>query len=185
MLGMKIRSAWLIAAFLLCATCGPTIAQGSTPTADQVKAAYLHKFAGYVDWPPAVFAGPAAPFVVGVYGADGVFAELSRLAAGRPVQGRSVEVRNVARFDVLAEVHIVYVGRGAATSLGPLLDAYRARPVVTVTETAGLQAGAVLNFLDIERRIRFEASPATAEQRGLKLSSRLLAVAERVEGVAP
>ena len=64
-------------------------AQADAPTADQVKAAYLQKFTGYVDWPPKAFADPAAPFVIGVVGADSVFAELSRLVAGRTAQGLS------------------------------------------------------------------------------------------------
>ena len=52
------RRRWLwIVAGLLAAACSlraaaQPAAQAAPPTADQVKAAYLDKFAGYVDWPP-------------------------------------------------------------------------------------------------------------------------------------
>jgi hypothetical protein len=38
----------------------------------------------------------------------------------------------------------------------------------------------MLNFVPVQGRIRFEAAPVVAERAGLKLGSRLLAVAERV-----
>jgi hypothetical protein len=49
----------------------------------------------------------------------------------------------------------------------------------------GLDAGAVLNFVETERRVHFEAAPGVAELGGLHLSSRLLAVARHVVGGAP
>ena len=44
----------------------------------------------------------------------------------------------------------------------------------------GLPEGSALNFITMGRRVRFEAAPQVAERVGLKLSARLLAVAERV-----
>ena len=53
--------------------------------------------------------------------------------------------------------------------------------MVIVADTAGaLESGAALNFVEIDNRLRFEAAPAAAERSGLRLSSRLLGVAERV-----
>ena len=31
----------------------------------QVKAAYLYKFLGFIEWPPQAFVSPEAPFVIG------------------------------------------------------------------------------------------------------------------------
>ena len=182
-----------MAGFLAAACSLRAVAQPAAPaapTADQVKAAYLHKFAGYVDWPPKVFSDAAAPFVVGVVGADHVYAELARLVAGRTVQGRAVEVRTIPREGTpLADgaVHVVFIGRdvGASTAAG-IVAAYKGRPILTVTDLPrGADAGAALNFIESDKRVRFEATPAVAEQGGLRLSSRLLAVAERVNGATP
>lgn len=44
----------------------------------------------------------------------------------------------------------------------------------------GRPRAAPLNFVVIGERVRFEAVPQAAERIGLKLSARLLAVAERI-----
>jgi hypothetical protein len=55
-----------------------------------------------------------------------------------------------------------------------------------VTDMAqGLERGAALVFVETESRLRFEASLPAAEQAGLRLSSRLLSVAERVVKAGP
>jgi hypothetical protein len=54
----------------------------------QVKAAYLYKLAGYVEWPEKSFAGAASPLVIGVVDANTMADELSQVAAGRTVNGR-------------------------------------------------------------------------------------------------
>lgn len=176
----------MTAGLLAAAWAMPAVAQPA-PSADQVKAAYLHKFAGYVDWPPKAFTDAATPLVIGVVGAESVFAELSRLVAGRSVQGRSIEVRRLPAAGPVPDVHVVFFGRDVGReATAALLAAYRGRPVLTVTDAPqGLDSGAILNFLEIDNRVRFEAAPAVAELGGLRLSSRLLAVAEHVRAAAP
>jgi hypothetical protein len=173
---------WLLS--LLCATCA--VAEPPPPSADEVKAVYVHKFPGYVDWPPGLFPTTTAPFVLGVVGAEAVHAELVRLAASRPVQGRSVVVRRFSDPASCGELHLVFVGRDAAPPLERWLAACRSLPVVTVTDAAnGVERGAMLAFVEVEQRVRFEASPSAAERAGVKLSSRLLAVAERIGAPRP
>ena len=41
----------------------PASAQQASEAA--VKAAFLYKFPGYIEWPEAAFAGPDSPFVIG------------------------------------------------------------------------------------------------------------------------
>ncbi len=156
-------------------------------TADDVKAAYLHKFAGYVDWPASAFATTSTPFVVAVVGAEAVAESLSRVVAGRPVQGRPMVVRRLARpSELTPDVTLLFVGRDAARELPAWSSAVTGRPVMVVTDApGGLAGGASIAFVESDARVRFEAAPAVAEANGLRLNARLLAVAERVVGSAP
>lgn len=140
-----------------------------------VKAAFLYKFLGYVEYPQ-----DTGPLVVGVLGADDIGAELARITTGRNVGGRAVTVRVLRDGDGLTGLHMLFVGadapRGAA-----LLRAAEQQGVLTVTESDnGLQQGSVINFRLVEERVRFEVSLPAAEKNGLKLSSRLLSVAYHV-----
>ncbi len=170
---------------LLLLSC-PVCAQDTAASADEVKAAYIQKFLPYIEWPPSAFADVAAPLVVGVAGADALRSQLTRMVSGRPAHGRTVVVRSLWRPEQAAEVSVLFIGSGVWRDAAGWIAAVRGQPVAVITDAAnGAELGALLAFVTAgERgdRIRFEASLRAAEQSGLKLSSRLLSVAERVLG---
>lgn len=152
-----------------------------------VKAAYLQKFPGFVDWPPDAFASAGAPFVIGVAGAEAVLSELLAAArAGRRIQGRALEVHPVSPGALPHVLHLLYVGREAAGEAPALLADARATHALLVTDLPeGLQLGAALNFVESDGRVRFEAAPGAARRADLRLGSALLSVATRVVEEAP
>lgn len=156
-------------------------AEDTSALEQQVKAAFLYKFAGYVDWPSAAFARPDTPLTIAVAGADALAAELVQATSGRMVEGRSVVVKRVKPGDPLAGVHILFVGKGENDRLQQWVHAAQPQSVLTVSESDGaLAKGSVINFVISERRVRFEVALDSAEKSRLKLSSRLLAVAQQV-----
>lgn len=48
-----------------------------------VKAAFVFKFVGYVEWPDASLPRPDTHIIIGVIGADDIAAELQQLASAR------------------------------------------------------------------------------------------------------
>jgi len=148
----------------------------------QVKAAYLYKFAGHVEWPPAAYADASTPFTIGVVGAADIAEELARLKAGRSVNERPVEVRVLKAGESARGVQLVFVEGADSAQLRRLLEPFKAVPTLTVCDMPGaIEAGSVINFVLVDKRLRFEVSLANAERHGLKVSSRLLAVAQRVD----
>jgi hypothetical protein len=116
-----------------------------------------------------------------VVGADPVAAELKQAVAGRSVNGRPVAVKQLKPGESIAGVHILFLGNSIAPQLGSLLKAVRPFPVLTVTESEGaLAEGSVINFILTDQRVRFEISRESAGRSKLRLSSRLLAVAQHV-----
>lgn len=151
-----------------------------------VKAAFLYRFAGYVDWPASAFAGADTPLTIGVVGAEPLRTELQQAVRGRVVADRGVEVRKLAPGEPLARVHIVFLGRAEAARMGQLRPWLQEAPVLVVTEADGaLAEGSMINFVVLDRRVRFEIALDAAERQGLRLSSRLLAVAQKVTGGTP
>jgi len=150
---------------------------------EAVEAAYLHKLPGFVEWSPQAFATAASPIVVGVAGAPVVLEELARIAKGRLVVGRSVEARAVEGASGLPrELHVLFIGPEAATSARSLVEAARARHALIVTDLPdGLDAGAVVEFMKVDGRLRFAISLAGARRCDLKLSSQLMSVAWMVK----
>ncbi|MFL6695030.1 MAG: YfiR family protein [Ramlibacter sp.] len=157
------------------------VAQTSSESA--LKAAFLYKFTSFVEWPAGTFKRDD-PLQIGVMGDDGVYGELEQLVAGRSFEGRPIAVRRLREGDDPGGLHVLFVGAGRDARLREVV-ASTAGPVLLVSEQEnGLRLGAVLNFDPDPRRVRFSASIAAAEARGLRLSARLLAIAENVEGRA-
>lgn len=149
--------------------------------ADAVKAAYLFRFAAYVEWPVGMSA-PAGPFVIAVAGADDVAGRLDELLPRMSVRGRPAQVRRISQPKELEGVHVLYVGTDSLGRTRALRRAALERPILIVTDDPqGLDAGGIINFLVRDRNVRFEISLIAADRAGLKIDSALLAVAAHVE----
>ncbi len=161
--------------------CPASDAQDARLLESRIKAAFLYKFAGYVEWPETAFAQSGMPLTIAVMGADSIAVELVRVVAGRRVNDRDVIVRQLATGDPVASAHILFIGNSVSAQLDRLLRAARPRPVLTVTESEGaLAQGSVINFVMVDQRVRFEISRVSAGKNQLRLSSRLLDVAQHV-----
>jgi hypothetical protein len=157
-----------------------SLVQAAQFSVDAVKAAYLFRFAQYVEWPEA---SPAdAPFVIGVSGADEVATHLERLLPGMTVNDRPVTVRRVTRVQDLDGVHILFVGASSFGRTRALRTRAMEKPILIVTEVEdGFEGGAIINFVEVNRNLRFEISLNAADRSKLKINSALLSVAARVE----
>ena len=146
-----------------------------------VKAAFIHRFAGYVEWPAE--AAATSRLRIAVVGDTEVTRQLAAHAARTSSPARQIEVFNATQASQLRTAHIVFIGAGTTRDLRFLIPALANRPVLIVTdEERGLDFGATVNFLLVDQRVRFEVSVTAAEQAGLRISSDLLSVAVRVVG---
>jgi hypothetical protein len=181
---LLLRS-WLAASLLLLAGLHPPAhAQpaGAAPRDSAVKAAFLYKFGSFVDWPAGTFARPEVPLVIGVVGDDAVAEELEQLVVGRSVEGRPVQVRSFRDNETPSGVQVLFVGSVRPARLRELLAAVPGAVLVVTQQDGALRSGSVINFMAEGTRVRFAVSLTAAEARGLRLSARLLAVAQAVEG---
>jgi hypothetical protein len=174
---------WTLLLACLC-TSSLSLPQGAAPSAvseSTVKAAFLYKFAGYVEWPDALTGAAAAPITIGVVGGSAFAQELAQMTQGRTVSDRPISVRRLAEGETLEDLHILFIEQEENTRLHALLAAARGRPILIVTESEGaLSDGSIINFTIDEQRVRFEVSLYAAQLSQLRLNSRLLAVARQV-----
>ena len=162
-------------------------ASGEQPALEQrVKAAFLYKFAGFVEWPKEPAVKPDDPFTFTVMDEEPLAQALEEVVAGRKVEGRNIQVRRIKAGDAPGNTQVLFIGRGRASQLGQAIAETKPRPMLIVTDAAGaITQGSIINFALLDGKVRFEVSLDAAEKRGLKLSSRLLAVAQQVHGGTP
>jgi hypothetical protein len=181
-------AAWLVLFGAMIVAAGAFIGAGHAQPAAAaqvsertIKAAFLYKFAEYVDWPMLPGENSDSPFTIGVLGSSALTDDLLRMTVDRMVDERPVRVRSVAPNDSIDDLQVLFIAGEEHGQLGALLSSVKGRPILTVTETVGaLSDGSIINFTVMGERVRFEVSLAAAESSRLRLSSRLLAVAEHV-----
>jgi hypothetical protein len=181
-----VRRRWrsgLLCLLLWSAGAGRAAAQDENPTEYQVKAAFLYNFGKFVTWPTNAFADAYAPLVIGVVGDNPFHGDLRRLVANKKIDGHLVLVRTVAAAADVKGCHIIFVSEAAQKSPDALLVALRQPDILTVTENIEHLAGSdfIINFVRKDNRIRFQINMAKAGESGLKISSKLLPLAETVE----
>lgn len=184
---MAIAIRALAAAVLLCglpALGWPSSAVAADPDTSlerRVKAAFLYQFIPYVEWPPQALGDKDKTIVVAVAGSDETVAELTDVIGGRLALNRPVIVRRWRESDLAGGAHVVYVRRSESQRLPAIARAALATNTLVVSETErGLAQGSMINFEVVDGRVRFDIALPTLEKAGLRISSRLLAVARDV-----
>jgi hypothetical protein len=172
----------LILVFFILAQPGQAAEASAIAIQQRIKAAFLSKFAAYVEWPQEAFPEPESPIVIGVAGADAIARELEQAVMGRKVGARSLQVRRVSRAEAAPDCcQILFIGAGEQARSTEFLARAQGHPVLTITEADSEHPkGSIINFRAVDDRIRFDISREAAERNGLQLRSQLLSVARQV-----
>jgi YfiR/HmsC-like len=156
-------------------------AQMKSATEYQVKAAFLYNFAKFVDWPPSAFSDAKQPLDICVYGHDPFGTALEDALLGKTIGERRVSLGRPTQFQDLVGCHVVFVSASAHESPADLANRLKGRPVLLVGESEGFAAsGGVIQFTIEDNRVHFVINPDAADRAGLKISSKLLALAKIV-----
>jgi hypothetical protein len=176
----RLAATLLVAAGLASLAARPAAAQDTIE--HEVRAAFLYNFVKFVDWPHHGLSGDT--FRVCVLGDMRVTLALDGLLAGETVGGRLLVREEVPTLDAARNCQLLYIGRQEAARTPQLLEAVRDLPVLTVGDAPRfLEQGGTVRFLLEQDRVRFDVHLGAVERSGLSMSSKLLRVARRVEGL--
>lgn len=149
-------------------------AQASETT---VKAAFLPRFARYVTWPAASQPKSGEPFNLCVIGGDPFGRALANASRDQSIDGRRIAVRRLDSAAGAERCHIAFIEGSRTQPTGQLLAALGRRPILTVTDARNGSQRGIVHFTIVNGRVRFFIDEAEAAERGLTISSRLLALA--------
>jgi hypothetical protein len=181
---LSLRSAgWLsLVLGLLMAFCPGVHAEPSL-SEYQVKALFLLNFAKYVEWPAEAFSGPSAPITIGVLGTGPCGDHLRKAVEGKTISGRAIVVHQIEHPEDMNKCHILFISGTEKNHLAEILSQLQSRPVLTVGENDQFaQKGGVIGFVKKDGKVRLEIDLKAARGAKLEISSKLLSVADRVDG---
>ena len=157
-----------------------TAAQSSAPSQLDVQAVYLFDFAKFVRWPEGAEHGT---LTICVAGEKAYVDRLTRLVKSEQVDSRPLAVRAVQTPADVADCDILFLSVSAKDQEAAMLAATAGKPVLTVSDIPDfLNSGGIIQFLLINKRVRFSVDLRPAAHSGIGLSSELLKVAVKVNG---
>jgi hypothetical protein len=162
----------------------PGAVQAAVAAADeyQVKAAFLFNFAKFVEWPESAFTSPGEPISICLLGKNPFGSSLEDAVRGNSIGGRSFVVREVSNAQQANPCHILFVDAYKPKQLRQLLEDLKGFSVLTVGNAEDFTAnGGVINFKLKDGRVRFEIAVDAAERAKLRISSKLLSLAENTK----
>lgn len=184
----RLAAAGAVAIIAVCLALGMIARAGEfapqtsqTPSAAEIKAAFIFNFAKFTEWPPQSFASPGDPIKVAFWGAEDVRSAFQSLYAGKEINGRKVETRKLKSAEDLMACEVLFISAAnGALSTGarkPALDA--STLVIGESEDFLARGGMIRLFVD-GNRMRFDVNLAAVNRGKVRLSSKLLALARSV-----
>jgi hypothetical protein len=143
----------------------------------QVVASMIIKLARFVTWPADGLPPSRGAFEVCVYGDDRVFGHLEALAPAERVGPFPLRVRRLTKSRDVQGCQLLFIGRSSERHLSTVTE-----PTLTVSMQSGFaDEGGIIELSLVDGKVSFQINCKAAERVGLQISSRLLALAKRVD----
>lgn len=192
--GLGRRARRRLAVTAACALCllGAARAQdGGAPSREvrqpqqagySVKASHLARFPAFVTWPSAVFEAADSPLRLCIAGADPFGPAVDRIVREERLGDHPITVVRLPSVAKGADCQMLFLSASRDQTPREALAAVAGRPILTVADDGVDAPGAMIQFVTVEGRVRFEIRPEAAQAEGLMVSSKLLSLSARGNG---
>ncbi len=161
--------------FVMTAQCAWS--QPPKPTEYQVKAALLFNFAKFVEWPESAFAGPEAPFVFGILGADPFGSDIDAVEE-KTINGRRVQVRRFKTIPSAGTCNILFISSSESERLRAILRSLEKTGILLVSDMNRFAVrGGMIDFVLQDNTVGFKINIDALSRAGITIRSQLLNMA--------
>ncbi len=172
----RIRPAWPAYLALTLSLTSPCVA---AETADeyQIKAALSYNIARYTSWPTKNI----GIFKFCIVGNNNVLNGF-RGFEEKQIDSQPINVLLLNKFTNASSCQIIFIAKGSRDLLPRISAAIGDNPVLTIGEMPDfIESGGIVNLLTKDGKIILYINQSAAKKSGLKISSKLLRLAELVE----
>lgn len=142
----------------------------------QAKAGFLLSLAQFVSWPSQ---SSDAPLVIGILGDDPFGSYLDETVRGQRVNNRPLSVQRFRRRVDSRPCTILFISQSERDRVGQILSNLKGRPILTVSDIENFtDLGGMIQFFTENNNIRMRINVDAVKASNLKVSSKLLRVAE-------
>jgi hypothetical protein len=140
-----------------------------------LKAAFVYNFTKYIEWKPSTGENE---FVIGIIGASPINDPLVEVVKTETVDGKKIIIKQFNKPADISSCHILFISQHAAVSLEDILAKTAGKNMLIISEQDGYaEQGTAINFVIVNRKLKFEANVKAINAAGLTASSQLLKLA--------
>jgi len=151
----------------------------------QVKTAFIYNFTKFIDWPASEPGSEITVFSVCVLKPNPFGAALESFEHHQ-VRGRPVKTRLIDEEAEIPGCQVLFIRDAGLQALPGVLKKCQQSKTLTISDSPGFaKIGGMIQFVTRENKIRFEINAEAAQEAGLKVSSQLLKLAQRIHGGKP
>ena len=153
------------------------IAQFSFAQSEKYQSLFIYNFTKYVKWPESE---NETKFVIGIFGDGPISDALQQMVNTKKKSGVGTDfvIEQYNQFSEIGNCHILFVCKGQLENLSDLNEKTVGEPILIITDSPGMgEQGAVINFVEIDGKMRFELNESMAESRSLAVSGSLASLA--------
>ena len=156
----------------------PAHAQDAAPSEHQLKAAFLYNFVKFVEWPKGAYASATSPIVIGILGENVFGDELKKAINNKVVNQHPLQFKQFDSVAAVTNCHVLFISASERKNFPRILEALRGKSILTVSESDRfIPEGGMINFVLVDRKVRFQINNAAAKKARLMISSDLLSLA--------
>lgn len=146
----------------------------------RIKAVYLYHFASFTEWPENPESMNEIKLCITSQGE--VETQLRRLDGKELERGRVLRIAEPTQGQIAKNCNMVFLGEGSRSALERVENRLQGIPVLTISDQAGFaRRGGMIEMFLRDDRVRMRINIGATRSSGLRLSSKLLRLAEIVE----
>jgi hypothetical protein len=148
----------------------------------KLKAAMLYNLTLFVEWPGSAYPDRRSPIFLCILGQDPFGSSLTSTIPRETNNGRPVLIRHLQSDKETRGCHILYISSSERKTAARIFSTLDGSGILTVGEMTQFAArGGMIQFSLEDQHVRFDINLDAASRAGLKISSKLLALAQIVK----
>lgn len=140
---------------------------------------FFYSFTKYVEWPLNYRSGD---FIIGVYGQSEITPLLQEMAEIKKVGEEKIVIKTIDNNNLKQKINMIFIPNEHINNFTIIKKQLENKPTLIITESANMaNNGSMINFKDVEGKLRFEVNTKEISQAGLKVSQELVRLGDEIK----
>lgn len=145
----------------------------------EIKAEFIRRFTEYVEWPRGVFEDSQPQFNICLVGDGPLTPYLIHAFDGAEIKNKMGKIHKLDGTQEMNQCHILFFAKGQAKPIYQVVKSMGSQPILTIGDSQERNDPELMIHLFVDgSRIRFAINDQVAKEKGLKVSSKLLSLAQ-------